>query len=128
MSHVEHDNQVDPHLEDTEDPLGGPTWIITIAGTILTVVTCLAVGGLYFGAERREQETKFIADTSEANETRRIAEKDRLMTEAHWETYTDGSGDMVIERKLKLPIDQAKEIIVTRYHSEQNAEDSSSKP
>ncbi|MBG79688.1 MAG: hypothetical protein CMJ39_03125 [Phycisphaerae bacterium] len=128
MSHAEHDNQVDPHLEDTEDPRGGPTWVITIAGTILTVVTCLAVGGLYFGAERREENRKFVADASEARETQRIADKDRLMEEAHWETYTDGSGDMVIERKLKLPIDQAKQIIVDRYASDQNAEEAPSKP
>ena len=128
MSHAELDNQVDPHLEDTEDPRGGPTWIITVAGSILMFVTCLAVAGLYYGAERREEQTKFIAEASEARVTRRIAEQDRLMDEAHWETYTDGSGDMVIEKKLKLPIDHAKQIIVDRYASDQTAEDASSTP
>ena len=33
---------------------------IMIAGTILTFVTCVAVSGLYYGAERREQDTKYI--------------------------------------------------------------------
>lgn len=115
MAHAELDNQMDLLEGDTEDPRGGPSWLIMIAGTILTFVTCVAVSGLYYGAERREQETKFISVASQAKETLRLAEKDRLMQEAHWETYTNLSGDMIIDRKLKLPIDDAMQLVVGKY-------------
>ena len=115
MAHDELDNQLDPLEGDMEDPRGGPTWVITVAGAVLFFVTCVAVAGLYYGAERIEERTKYISVSSEARETRRIAWEDRLMQKAHWETHTDASGDMVIERKLKLPIDQAMEIVVERY-------------
>ena len=88
--------------------------MICIASSILVFVTCVAVAGLYYGAERIEADSKFISVTSQASETRRLAEKDRLMLEAHWETYTDAGGDLVIDRKLKLPIDEAMQIIVDR--------------
>ncbi|MAT82168.1 MAG: hypothetical protein CMJ29_11070 [Phycisphaerae bacterium] len=114
MAHAELDNQLDPLEGDTEDPRGGPTWVICIASSILVFVTCVAVAGLYYGAERIEADSKFISVTSQASETRRLAEKDRLMLEAHWETYTDAGGDLVIDRKLKLPIDEAMQIIVDR--------------
>ena len=118
MAHAELDNQLDLLEGDTEDPKGGPSWLIMIAGTILTFVTCVAVSGLYYGAERREEETKYISVASQAKETRRIAERDRLMEEAHWETYTNASGDMIIDRKLKIPIDQAMSLIVGKYTDE----------
>ena len=86
-----------------------------IAGTILTFVTCVAVSGLYYGAERREQDTKYISVASQAKETLRVAQQDRLMEEAHWETYTNETGDMIIDRKLKLPIDAAMKLVVGEY-------------
>ena len=124
MAHAELDNQLDLLEGDTEDPKGGPSWLIMIAGTILTFVTCVAVSGLYYGAERREQDTKFISVASQAKETQRAANRARLMEEPHWETYTDASGDMIIDRKLKLPIDHAMGLVVSKYSdtSEMKAE------
>ncbi|MBG83413.1 MAG: hypothetical protein CMJ40_02580 [Phycisphaerae bacterium] len=115
MAHAELDNQLDLLEGDTEDPKGGPSWLIMIAGTILTFVTCVAVSGLYYGAERREQDTKYISVASQAKETQRAANRARLMEEAHWETYTDASGDMIIDRKLKVPIDHAMGLVVSKY-------------
>ena len=37
------------------------------------------------------------------------------MEEAHWETYTDASGDMIIDRKLKVPIDDAMGLVVGKF-------------
>ena len=120
MEYGDLDNQLDPLEQDTEDPRGGPTWVITVAGAVLFFVTCVAVGGLYYGAERMEERSKYVSVSSEARETRRIAWEDRLMQKAHWETYTDATGDMVIERRLKLPIDQAMDIVVERYASSED--------
>jgi len=114
MAHAELDNQLDQLEGDTEDPRGGPTWVICIASSILVFVTCVAVAGLYYGAERREENAKFISVASQARETQRIADTDRLMLEAHWETYTDAGGQLVIDKKLKLPIDQAMQIVIDR--------------
>ena len=121
MAHAELDNQLDQLEGDTEDPRGGPTWVICIAGTILLFVTCVAVAGLYYGAERIEEDTKFISVASQARQTRRVAQQDRLMLEAHWETYTNVGGELVIERKLKLPIEQAMQIVVDRYDGQEEA-------
>ncbi|MCH2132551.1 MAG: hypothetical protein MK116_02255 [Phycisphaerales bacterium] len=115
MAHEELDNQLDQLEGDTEDPRGGPTWVISIASCILFFVTCVAVAGLYYWAERIEADSKFIAVASQARETRRVSEEDRLMQSAHWETYTDAGGDMTIERKLRVPIDHAMQVIVDRY-------------
>lgn len=121
MAHAELDNQLDQLEADTEDPRGGPTWVICIAGSILVFVTCVAVAGLYYGAERREEDTKFISVASQARETRRIAEQDLLMADPHWETYTDAGGELVIERKLKLPIDHAMQIVIDRNAQQEAA-------
>ncbi|MDG2423901.1 MAG: hypothetical protein P8M22_07975 [Phycisphaerales bacterium] len=121
MAHAELDNQLDQLEGDTEDPRGGPTWVICIAGSILVFVTCVAVAGLYYGAERREEDTKFISVASQARETRRIAEQDLLMADPHWETYTDAGGELVIERKLKLPIDHAMQIVIDRNAQQEAA-------
>ena len=123
MAHAELDNQLDLLEGDTEDPRGGPSWLIMIAGTILTFVTCVAVSGLYYGAERREQETKYISVASQAKETLRVAQHDLLMEEAHWETYTNATGDMIIDRKLKLPIDDAMKLVVGEYSGTTGAKD-----
>lgn len=121
MAHAELDNQLDQLEGDTEDPRGGPTWVICIAGSILVFVTCVAVAGLYYGAERLEEDTKFISVASQARETRRIAEQDLLMADPHWETYTDAGGELVIERKLKLPIDHAMQIVIDRNAQQEAA-------
>ena len=121
MAHAELDNQLDQLEGDTEDPRGGPTWVICIAGSILVFVTCVAVAGLYYGAERREEDTKFISVASQARETRRFAEQDLLMADPHWETYTDAGGELVIERKLKLPIDHAMQIVIDRNAQQEAA-------
>ena len=128
MAHAELDNQLDQLDGDTEDPRSGPTWVICIASTILLFVTCVAVAGLYYGSERREEDTKFISVASQARETRRVALKDQLMEEAHWETYTDASGSMVIDRKLKLPINHAMELFAERYAEGNPTKESKGKP
>ena len=39
------------------------------------------------------------------------------MQEPHWETYTDADGELVGEKTLKIPADQAAQLIIRYYGS-----------
>ena len=55
MSEVYEHNQ-----GDHEDPLPGPTWIVSIVGTVLLVVIILGVTALFFNADTREIDVKVM--------------------------------------------------------------------
>jgi hypothetical protein len=110
----------DPHLDkplpgDHDDPSGGPTWVVGIAGAILTVVTVLSVTGLYYAAERGELQGKVISVRSQEAEIRREADALAMLDEPHWEQWTDADGVLAGERTLIVPIDTARELIKKKW-------------
>jgi len=113
---MSHDPHHDQHLAgDQEDPSGGPTWVIGIAGAILTAVTVLAVSALYYWAERQEQHHTVVTVRSQEAEIRRAAAAAALMSDPHWEQWTDADGVIAGEKTLVVPIDVARDVVKKRW-------------
>ena len=113
MSHEPEHNM--PLPGDHEDPSGGPTWVVGIAGAILTLVTVLAVTGLYYAAERAELHGKVISVRSQEAEIRREADVLAMMNEPHWEQWSDADGVLAGERTLVVPIGTARELVKKKW-------------
>ncbi|MDP7070667.1 MAG: hypothetical protein QF561_04895 [Phycisphaerales bacterium] len=110
----------EPHHEpklsgDAEDPAGGPTWVVGLAGAVLTVVVVLAMISVYYAAERAETQDKVVSVRSQEAEIRREADRLALMDEPHWEQWTDADGVLAGERTLVVPIDTAREIVKKKW-------------
>ena len=111
MKH-EHDTQLPG---DTEDPRGGPTWTIGIAGTIVLVVSLLVLTALYYQATRIEDDGKVIRTRSEEWNLVRAARADAHADQPHWETWKDDTG--FEERTLVVPIEYGMAHVVATYGS-----------
>ena len=117
MAHHDHNTPLDQLPGDIEDPRSMPTWIIGGMSVALTIVVVLAVAAMYYGAVFRETNGKLISVRSQAAEVMREARTLAAMQEPHWETYTDADGELVGEKTLKIPVDQAAELVIKRYGS-----------
>ncbi len=108
----------EPHTHvsgEAEDPTSGPTWVVGLAGAILTVVVVLGVTAIYYAAERAEAEHKVMSVRSQEAELRREADRAALMNEAYWEQWTDADGVLAGERTLVVPMDTARDIVKKRW-------------
>ena len=104
------------HLSgDAEDPDGGPTWVIGLAGAILTVITVLAMTSVYYAAERAETQHKVVSVRSQEAEIRREADRLALEDEPHWEQWTDADGVLAGDRTLIVPIDTARDVVKKKW-------------
>ena len=99
-----------------------PMWMICGMSVALMIVTVLAVAAMYYGAVFRETNGKLISVRSEAAQVMREARTLATMQEPHWETFTDADGDLVGEKTLKIPVEQAAELIIERYGSNAGGE------
>ncbi len=110
----------DPHhgdhpAGDHEDPSGGLTWVVGVAGAVLTIVTVLGVTALYYGAERAETHRKVVTVRSQEAEIRREADRLALEDQPHWEQWTDADGVLAGERTLVVPIDTARDVVLKKW-------------
>jgi len=100
---------------DAEDPIMGPTWVVGLVTSILTLVTVLGVTSIYYAAKRAEVQHKVMSVRSEEAGIRREADRMALMNEAHWEQWTDADGVLAGERTLVVPMDTARELVKKRW-------------
>ena len=115
MSH-EHSNLPDGQLPgDTKDPRGMATWMYGFCGVILLAVTCLAVAAMYYGAVHRETHRKVVSVRTQSAVVMREARVLALEQDAHWETWTDADGELTGDRTLKVPMDQAVQLVIRNY-------------
>ena len=98
------------------------TWIFGAMSVVLMIVVVLAVAAMYYGAVFRETNGKLISVRTQASQVMREARTLATMQEPHWETYTNADGDLVGEKTLKIPADQAAQLIVERYGSGRGGE------
>ena len=94
------------------------TWMFGAMSVVLVIVVVLAVSAMYYGAAFRETNNKLISVRSQASEVMREARKMAGMQDPHWETYTDADGELAGEKTLKIPVDQAAQLIIQRYGSQ----------
>jgi hypothetical protein len=96
---------------DHEDPLPGPTWIISILGTVLMAVVGLGVTALFYNADTRMVDAKVVnADYTHVEQVKQVQlaaiegpprKKEVLENEQKVET-------------IIIPIDRAMEIYANR--------------
>lgn len=115
MSHDDHNLPHDQLPGDTEDPRGEPTWMIGIFSAVLLAVICLAVAAMFYGAVHRDTDRKVVTVRTQAAQLMREARLLQLDQDAHWETWTDADGELAGEKTLKVPLDQAVEIMIKQY-------------
>ena len=98
------------------------TWVFGAMSVALMIVVVLAVAAMYYGAVFRETNGKLISVRSQAAQVMREARTLATMQEPHWETFTDADGELVGEKTLKIPADQAAKLIIERYGSDRGGE------
>ena len=95
------------NLEDHEDPLPGPSWMIGILGTILLVVIVLGLSAMYYDAYSRvENQAVITAMPQELLDLN--AEQQKRLDTAHKDIFDE-------EIALVIPIEKAMELVADEY-------------
>jgi hypothetical protein len=103
------------NLGDHEDPLPGPTWIVTFVGAVLLTVIILGLTALLYNAQEQEDEVKLIQRDPEELASLRDQHLAQITGEPRWveETVTvEGSQQEQKVQALVIPIDQAMQLVV----------------
>ncbi len=98
------------NINDHEDPLPGPTWIIGILGTVLLGVVVLGVTALFFNADARMVEEKVFAARYPELDGLLMAQQAKL--EGPPRIVEINENERVIETVV-IPIEQAMEKIAS---------------
>lgn len=110
---------------DHEDPLAGPTWMVSFIGVVLLVVTFLGLTSVYYSAQVEDADAKSSGEMTETLEAMRREQMKWLEHDATLEapfhnpawvrTDIDGDGDYGDEERIIIPIDLAIDKIAARY-------------
>jgi hypothetical protein len=95
---------------DHEDPLPGPTWIVSLLGAVLLIVIGMGLTALYYNAQHQEDQQKFVTRDPQELIDVRSEQLARLHTDPHYEKSTNVDGKEVTA--LIIPIDQAMQKVV----------------
>ena len=98
---------------DHEDPLPGPTWIISLLGAVLLAVIGMGLTAVFYNAQSDEEIRKVQVREPEELNNLRAAQTARLHAAAHWEKSKDVDGKD--QMALIIPIDQAMDKVVQEY-------------
>jgi len=119
---MSHDHSILPDGQlsgDTEDPRPLSTWMIGFCSIVLLAVICLAVAAMYYGAVHRETKRKVVSVRSQSAQLMREARQLALEQDPHWEAWTDVDGELTGERTLKVPMDQAVQLVIQNYGTQE---------
>jgi len=92
---------------DHEDPMVGPTWLVSMLGVVLLLVIVLGLYAVYYNAQSVEDETKVIVRDPQELENLRAAQEARLRVPHQVRSEE--------EVATVIPIDHAMELIVQEY-------------
>ena len=95
------------HIQDEEDPVAGPLWMVGILGFILLNVVMLGLIAIYHDAANVAEEREVVNQTPPELAGLRSAQEKRLAT-AHLDEYED-------ETALVIPIDKAMQLVANEY-------------
>ncbi|MCZ6835582.1 MAG: hypothetical protein O7G85_07395 [Planctomycetota bacterium] len=98
---------VEHNPNDHEDPLAGPTWLISILGAVLLIVTVLGLIALYNTVWDAEEDLKIVE--ADAQEVQDMMKAQHLRLEIpHQVRYEE-------EVATVLPIEDAMRLIAEEY-------------
>ncbi len=95
--------------EDHEDPKAGLTWLLGVIGTLMLVITILAVWALYYNIKQAEIEATVLAPARQDVVDLRQRQEEFLVGPPRWITV-DVQGEPV--RRYVVPIERAMDLIV----------------
>ena len=106
-------------VEQIDDPESGWTWFLSLASMIVFVLTVIALIAMFFAFQDWETERKII-DVPAEEFTDLRSEQQGLLEE--YQTYSVvpmGGTEADAESRIRIPIDQAMEVIVAESRSDQ---------
>jgi len=109
-------HQAEHNLGDHEDPMAGPTWMVSIVGVVLLIVIFLGLTALYYNFARTAEETAIVSRQAADFEALHAAQAAKLAGEPRWESrQAEGADEGVMEEHLVIPIDRAMQAVVREY-------------
>ncbi len=103
------------NIIDHQDPDAGITWGIGLVGTILLVVTILAVVALYYNVKASKVQEAVIDPQREDVRQLRAEQQRILNDQPRWVEREDESGE--VQRYLAIPIDRAIQLVIEQHGS-----------
>ena len=113
-------------VEQIDDPESGWTWFLSLASMIVFVITVIVLIAMFFAFEDWEVERKVI-DVPAEEFTELRAEQQGLLEE--YQSYSVvpmGGTEEDAESRIRIPIDQAMEVVIAESRSDRAADDSES--
>ncbi|MBL9150254.1 MAG: hypothetical protein JNM94_16315 [Phycisphaerae bacterium] len=108
MAHASH-SQTDVTTDvQIDDPEGGSTWFVTLAGSVVFAALVLAISVIYFAASNRETDLRVIDERVVPLEQMRAEQKQLLADYARIEV--PGPDGKPVER-IRIPINGAMRAI-----------------
>ncbi len=103
MEHYEH------NPGDHEDPVAGPTWLMSLVGTILLVVIIFGLTAMYYNAQGQQLRERVYE--REPYELRRYKQQQQelLTGEPRWVTEVISDDEEI--RRYVIPIDRAMDLV-----------------
>ncbi len=96
--------------DDHEDPKAGLTWFIGVVGTLMLVVTMLAVWALYYNVKADHVEVAVVIPIREDVVELQRRQEALLVGSPRWIDRMDELGQPV--RAYVIPVERAMEIVV----------------
>ncbi len=103
------------NIQDHEDPNAGLTWGIGLVGTILLIVTILAVVALYYNVKASKVQETVIEPQREDVRQLRAEQQQVLNDKPRWVEREDVNGE--VQKYLAIPIDRAMELVIEQHGS-----------
>ena len=112
---AEHNDNMERLPGDSEDPVGGITWVLGLASTFVLISLVIASVAMFYMVLAWETHDKAVTTQSIANELMREEHATQLEQDPHWEAWTDIDGELTGERMLHVDMDTAVDIVVQRW-------------
>ena len=112
-------SQIPTPDEQIDDPESGWTWFLSLASMVVFVITVIALIAMFFLFQDWEVERKVI-DVPAEEVTDLRTEQEALLDE--YQTYSVipmGGTEEDAESRIRIPIDQAMEVVIAESRSDQ---------
>lgn len=103
-----------------DDPEAGSTWFLSLVSIVLMVVTVLALASMFFGFEASEVERKVVRKPVVELQELKLSQQETL-TESG--TYEIENADGESEKRYRIPVSNAMNLIIAEEKSRSSAEE-----
>ena len=112
------DQPIQDDVEMLDDPEAGSTWFLSLVGTVLLVVTVLALVVMYFDFEESEIDRKIVDRPTISLEEMKLGQQE-VLTEYGTYEIEDAEGNKV--KRIRIPVKQAMELVMADERASSDA-------